>query len=57
MSGFDPKNDIFDRRVFFEVTGKSLVPGEYLPNDSSSEEEEEKEQKEVPDDPFDLLLS
>ena len=38
MSGFDPRNDLFDRRLYFEVTGNSLIPGEFLDNDSSMEE-------------------
>ena len=35
LDGFDPENDAFDRRIFFEVTGQSLIPDEFLRDDSS----------------------
>ena len=35
LNGFDPENDAFDRRIFFEVTGQSLNPDEFLRDDSS----------------------
>ena len=39
MDGFDPENDLTDRRIFYEVTGESLIPFEFL-NDDSFEGEE-----------------
>ena len=38
LSGFDPQNNILDRRVLFEVTGQSLTPDEFLDSDSSADE-------------------
>ena len=43
MSGFDPQNDYFDRRVFFEVTGKSLMADEFEDDNSSNEDERDQE--------------
>ena len=39
MDGFDPENDFTDRRIYFEVTGQSLIPFEFLHDDSSAGEE------------------
>ena len=44
--GFDPENDDTDRRIFYEVTGTSLVEGEFAGEDTS---DEERESMEAPD--------
>ena len=44
--GFDPENDDTDRRIFYEVTGTSLVEGEFADEDTS---DEERESMEAPD--------
>ena len=36
--GYDPKNNDIDRRIHYEVTGVSLVEGEFADDDSSDEE-------------------
>ena len=55
MSGFDPHNDIFDRRVFFEVTGQNIIPDEFLDDNSSNEED--KDHQEEPDDPLHYVFA
>ena len=35
---YDPDNDETDRRIFYEITGKRLIQGEFLDDDSSDEE-------------------
>lgn len=55
MSGFDPENDLSDRRVFFEVTGDSIIPDEFMDDNSSNEEE--KNPHVNTDDPFDWVFS
>ena len=39
--GFDPENNDIDRRIHFEVTGVSLIEGEFAGVDSSDQSEEE----------------
>ena len=56
MSGFDPENDLCDRRVFFEVTGDSIIPDEFW-DDNSSSEEEKNPRVNAEDDPFDWVFS
>ena len=53
MRGFDPQNNLFDRRVFFEVTRQSLIPGEFVDEDSSADENKEEKEGPDPDNPFD----
>ena len=39
LAGFDPENNEIDRRILYEVTGMSLVEGEYVDVDTNSDEE------------------
>lgn len=56
MTGFDPQNNLFDRRVLFEVTGQSLHPDEFLDEDCSDEEYREANEGPDPDNPLDWRL-
>ena len=38
LAGFDPENNDTDRRIHYEVTGVSLIEGEFADEDSSDEE-------------------
>ena len=38
MDGFNPSNDIIDRRLYYEVTGSNLYPGEFFDDEGSDEE-------------------
>ena len=38
VGDFDPENNEIDRRIFFEVTGKQIIEGEF-DDDGSSEED------------------
>ena len=55
LSGFDPENDAFDRRIFFEVTGKSIIPDEFIQDNSSGGGSAEWEDEQL--DPFDWLMT
>ena len=35
LDGFDPENDETDHRIYYEVTGQSLYPDEFISDDSS----------------------
>ena len=37
VTGFDPEQDLIDRRLYYEVTGRSLVEGEFADDDTSDE--------------------
>ena len=42
IEGFDPEESFIDRRIFYEVTGKRLIAGEFLDEDTSGEEEDDR---------------
>ena len=39
LGDFDAATDETDRRIFFEVTGRQLIKGEFQENEDSSDEE------------------
>ena len=38
LAGFEPDSNEIDRRIFYEVTGRELVEGEYEIDDTSDDE-------------------
>ena len=44
LDGFDPKQNVQDRRTLFEVTGMRLIKGEFQNEDDSSDSEGDEEE-------------
>ena len=50
LSGFDPENNVQDRRTLFEVTGMRIFRDEFLEEDSSDSEWDEEQEELHPSD-------
>ena len=56
IEGFDPEESFIDRRIFYEVTGKRLIAGEFLKEDTSGKVEDDLG-VDSEDDPLDIVFN